>query len=100
MTCISSSRRAAMIARRDKKIEQRDKLEEAYDAASIELESFTLDTGEARQTSKFRDLEKIGAEIDRLDSQIDRINRQLTNRGLVNMGLRRKGNRYFRGLSV
>ena len=88
MTCLSNTRRAELKAQLAKKEAQLARLETAYESGSTEVEGFTLDTGEARQTAKYRSLSEVGKEIDRLESQIARIRGKLRGTGLMNMNLR------------
>jgi len=90
MSCLSPARAAELKAELAKKKAQLLKLETAYDAGSIEIEAFTFDSGEARQSSKFRSLKELGEQIDRFESQIRRISGKLNGTGLMNMNLRRR----------
>jgi len=63
--------------------------EDALTAAMVEVESYTLNTGEGSQTTKHRKIEDLEKTIRVLESQIDRLYRQLNGTGLINMNLRR-----------
>jgi hypothetical protein len=91
MTCISQSRRAEIIAAIEKKQAQLAIVQATYERAlAQENESYTFDSGEGRQQAKFRGLDKIADQIDRLESQIAALQRKLSGTGVVNVNLRRK----------
>ncbi len=89
MSCMSPERRAEIQARIVKKKTQLTKLEAAMDEIT-EIESYKFDSGEANQQTKYRKIENIQKAIDRLEAQIDFLNRKLSGKSNANMNLRRK----------
>ena len=62
----------------------------ALDALSAEtIESYSLDTGEAKQQAKRWDSEKIDALIDRLERRAEHIRQRLAGMGVMNLNVRR-----------
>jgi uncharacterized coiled-coil DUF342 family protein len=98
MSCLSSSRRATLIARIEKKEAQLASLETAYDALIHEIDEYKFNSGEGNQQVKYKSLKQISDEITRLEAEIDSLWRKLNGRGIVNMNLRRKNySGYFGG---
>lgn len=92
MSCITSTQRAIIQARLDKKEAQLSALNDAYDE-SIEnfgIKSFKFDSGEGSQSTTFRGPEEISREINRLETEINRLRRRLSGTGIVNLNLRRR----------
>ena len=93
MSCLTSARRAELRARLVIKEAQLVKLNQAYedaiDTGGISSYRFDVGDGDGEQQTKYRSLEEISKVISSLEADIDRINRQLTGRGLSNMNLRR-----------
>ena len=89
MSCLSSTRRAELIARLVKKRAQLVLVEEALDAAIGGPEAYKFDTNEGSQWLKDRTLKELNDLSDTLEAQIDWITRRLNGTGIVNMNLRR-----------
>lgn len=91
MTCLSSDRRAQLLAR----LEARDaQLTQAYETYLSSLtagtERYRFDSNEGSQSAwktSLRDLEKV---ISILERQVDHLYRKLNGTGIVNFALRRK----------
>lgn len=64
----------------------------AYTAAlaSADVESYQFDSREGKQSTTLRSPSVIAKEIERLESDLDRLYRQLEGGGLVSMNLRRR----------
>ena len=56
-----------------------------------EFESYTLDTGEARQTTRYKEIDKLERAVAILETRLVWINQKINGGGLVNMVLRRRG---------
>ena len=71
----------------------------AYDSTLLAggIESSSFDSGEAKQTFKYFDVDKLFKQIERLESRIDSLNRKLNNRSNVILALRRKYRTYYGG---
>ena len=54
-----------------------------------DVESYAFDSGEGRQQTKFRSLADVTREIQKLESQIDRLYRELQGLSIVNINIRR-----------
>ncbi len=67
-----------------------DPLYTAYENGTTEIESYMLDTGDGEQKTKYRSLDEILDQIQRLESIRDRLTRRLNGTGIVNMNLRRR----------
>ena len=96
MPCISAERKARLTAQLIRKETQLDNLYTAmgeFDGVA----SYKFDSGEGLQQTKYRTIGEIQDIIDRIEAQIDRIQRILYGTGLVNITLRRK--RYCNGYS-
>ena len=89
MVYIPSARRTRIQNRITAKEAALAAAEDALTAAMVEVESYTLNTGEGSQTTKHRKIEDLEKTIRVLESQIDRLYRQLNGTGLINMNLRR-----------
>ena len=60
-------------------------LQENFDS----VESYRFDSGEGSQQTKFRSLSEVTREIQKLETQIDRLYRELQGHNIVNVNLRR-----------
>lgn len=92
MGYLSSARKARIKARIVTKEAQLTAARTAYDAAlaSADTESYKFDSREGRQETVLRSPSVIAREIDRLESEIDRLYRKLEGGGLVSLNLRRR----------
>ena len=88
---ISSTMRAFWAARLEAAQAQLLKAEAAYSAGLLEIERYTLDTGEARQTVEHRDIAKLERAVTRLEARVVWLNQKINGGGLVNLNLRRRG---------
>jgi len=61
-------------------------------AASKGIESFSLDTGIAKQSTKNYNIKDLSMEIRNLNADISRYRRILNGTGLMNIDMRRLGN--------
>lgn len=91
MACISAAKRTYLLNKLKKKTAQLEALEAAYLVAlgNSEIERYTFDSGDGRQSTTRRSPEALQKLINTLESEIELIQRQLTPSGLVNMNLRR-----------
>jgi len=91
MTCLSTDRNTQLQERLTKKLAQLDALYLAYEEALTvsRVESYTLDTGEARQTSKYRNPSELQKQIEYLENDIDALQRKLAGGGVVSIRFRR-----------
>ena len=60
-------------------------------AALIELEGYTFDSGEARQTVRYRKIEALERASAAIETRITWVNQKINGGGLVNLNLRRRG---------
>lgn len=90
MAFFTASRKAAIEAKITKKEAQLLKLETAYDEASTQIAEYRFDSGEGSQRTEYRGLGEISKEMERLEKEIDALQRKLLGIGVVNMNLRRK----------
>jgi hypothetical protein len=91
MTCLSSDRRAQLLAR----LAARDaQLTQAYETYLALLESgnkrYKFDSNEGSQSAWKWDLKELEQVIYSLERMVDHISRKLNGEGVVNMTLRRK----------
>ncbi len=95
MACMSTNKRARLLAQLEKKEAQLLKAETAYDTLldSGDIESYSFDSGEGRQSTKRRALDSLEKTIDRLEAQIDALVRRLQGTGIMNITLSRRENR-------
>ena len=93
MACISSSRRAKLLERLEKKYEQLAKADAAYDLLleKGDIKSYTFDSGDGRQSATRRDLEELRKTIENLEKQISALERKLNGTGIVAFNLTRRG---------
>lgn len=60
------------------------------------VESYSLDDGSGRQSSKRRDVEKVKKIIDMLEADLENVNQQLDCKGgVVSLSMNRLGGRYY-----
>lgn len=91
MSNISVSLRAHYEERLERAMTQQALLDTAYDALlANEIESYTLDTGETRQTVKQKDASKLLELIQNLETYIIWLNQKINGNGLINVNLRRR----------
>jgi hypothetical protein len=91
MSCLSATRRTALIARRDKLIAQIAAAETTLDNA-IErghLTSIEMDSGDGKEKSSYRNPEDLRKFINNLELSLERVLNTLACRGVVNFALRR-----------
>lgn len=95
MSCLSSTRRAELIAQLNKKLAQLENLNAAYDdmIESGSIKSYRFDSGEGSQRVEYRSLDDVQKSISHLEAQIERLRTKLRGGGLSNLNLRRK--QYF-----
>lgn len=85
-------KRARLNERRARLVKSRDSAVDVYDALlSDPKKSATLDTGNGRVSFTNRDLEVVEKQINTLDAEIDKIDRQLCGGTVVNFSVRRHG---------
>lgn len=89
MSCLSSTRRAQLLARLTTKQTQLDQVNTALDSAIGGPEAYKFDTNEGSQWLKDRTYAELMGLIDTLEAQIDSITRKLNGTGVVSMALRR-----------
>lgn len=90
MSCLTTERRTELEERLTKKEAQLVKLYEALDNFDG-VKEYKFQSAETMQQTKYSTIKEIQDMIDRLEAQIDRINRILNNTGLKTIVLRRKG---------
>lgn len=66
-----------------------DAINAAITNGILHIESYTLDTGEARQTVKYKSLSELLKSRDLIQSQVNRLRNILRGTGLMNLNLRR-----------
>jgi hypothetical protein len=91
---MSSARRQQLLDRLEKKQAQLELLYTAFDNTIGEIEQYSTDTMEGKQTTKYRALDDLQNAIDRLEREVDSIVRRLNGRGITNLNLRRKARPY------
>lgn len=92
MSCLTASTRSRLLARKTT-LETLITAAEAALTSALEtgdVESYTFDSGEGSQRTKYRSLEDIQKNLDWLYSRLDFITRRLNGTGIVNLNLRRK----------
>ena len=89
MGCLSTTRIQEITDQTNRLIAQYNALQKAISNGTLHVESYTLDTGEARQTMKYKSFKEMFDIQDRLYSQIERNRRILRGTGLMNLNLRR-----------
>lgn len=89
MGCLSSTRIAEIQAEIDTLKLNLTAINTAITNGSLHIESYTLDTGEARQTIKYKSLNELMSARDLIQSQINRLNGILRGTGLMNYNVRR-----------
>lgn len=89
--------RRILRARLTRKMGLLEKAYETYDELlSDGVESYRFDSGDGSQQTKKRNLNELKTQIDKLESEVDSICRQLDRKGLTNIALRRSScNRLF-----
>jgi chromosome segregation ATPase len=91
MSCLSAERITQLQGRLTRLETQLTNLESQMDEAVAHLEMLSLDTGEAKQITKYRSvLKELYPAQELLWSQIDRTQHLLGGTGVVNLNLRRK----------
>ena len=91
MSNLTATRKAEITARINTKKGQLAKAEAAFDAVLNEpIESYNFNSGEGSQAAKNRKLSDLQDTIDRLENQIDCLERKLRGGGVVNITVRRK----------
>ena len=92
MSYLDPATRAGLTAQLLVKTAQRDAANATLLAAAgnAEVESYSFDSGEGKQTTKRRKPEDIHRLVRELDSEILRIQNRLGGQGVVNMNLRRR----------
>lgn len=66
-----------------------DAINTAITNGTLHIESYTLDTGEARQTVKYKSLVELLKARELTQSQVNRLRNILRGTGLMNLNLRR-----------
>jgi hypothetical protein len=66
-----------------------DAINTAITSGTLYVESYTLDTGEARQTMKYKSLSELLKARELIQSQVNRLRNILRGTGLMNLNLRR-----------
>ena len=89
MGCLSTTRITEITNQTNRLIAQYNVLQTAITNGTLHVESYTLDTGEARQTMKYKSLKEMFDLQELLYSQIERNRRLLRGTGLMNLNLRR-----------
>ena len=91
MSCLSSTRRAELLARLAKREASLAIVEATYDELlATSVESYRFDSTEGEQQTKRRGLAGVKDQLDGLQSEIDSLRRKLGGSGIVNMNLRRR----------
>ena len=91
MANISISMRTYWVGRLEAALAQLGKADQAYEDALNEIDSYTLDTGEARQSVAFKKLDQLEKTIQRLEARVSNINQKINGGGLIRLTLRRYG---------
>ena len=91
MSNISTSMRAYWVTQFDAVQAQLTQANTALLNALNEFESYTLDTGEARQTTRYKPIDELQRAVNILETRLVWINQKINGGGLVNMVLRRRG---------
>lgn len=89
---LCSTRRQQILDRIVKKEEQLISLNTQYDEAleNVSIESYTLDTGNGKQSTKRRNPEEIQKLISTIEKEIDSLYRKIRGTGLVNLNQSRR----------
>jgi hypothetical protein len=92
MSCITSTERARIVTAITTKETQLAAVNAAYleSLTNAEIQTFTFDSGEGKQSTTRRKPGELADAINRLESEINRLRRRLTGGGIVNMNLRRR----------
>lgn len=97
MSCLSTERRAQYQAQLTALTAYLDALDTAITNGVLHIEAASLDTGEGKQTMKYRSMGSMIKDRELIQSQVDRLINILNGTGLVNANLRRKGSYSCRG---
>ena len=89
MGCLSTTRITEITDQTNRLIAQYNALQTAITNGTLHVESYTLDTGEARQTMKYKSFKEMFDLQTLLYSQIERNRRILRGTGVMNLNLRR-----------
>jgi hypothetical protein len=90
MSCLSTARKTRIQERITRWEAYLDRLDTAQQNNVLHVEGYTFDSGEGKQTMKFRSPQHLSEEIERVEQIIDRLYNQLYGTGLMNMNVRRK----------
>jgi len=90
MSCLSASRKQRLIDSINKYEEIKTAIEAALLSGSLEIESYTFDSGEARQVTKYKSFEEMQKAVEWCDSRIEWAYGKLNGTSLINLNLRRK----------
>lgn len=90
MACLSSSRRAQLNARLTQKNTQLTAANALYEQLLADpTASYRFDSGEGMQQTASKKLAEVSKQISKLETEVDRIQRQLGGGGIVNLNMRR-----------
>jgi len=91
MACLGTTTRnkiKAKIARLKSQLESLENtLDEAFEKG---IESYSFDSGEGKQSTKYRSLEDLQKSRDKIEAELDYLYRRLNGGNIVNMNLRRR----------
>ena len=96
--CLTSTTRTRIIAEIDRLEAQLTIIQTTItDALATGIENYSFDSGEGKQSTKYRSFDALLKAEDKIAARIDSLYRRLNSLGVVNVNMRRK--RYDRGNS-
>jgi hypothetical protein len=90
MSCLSTARKTRIQNRIDKLEDHLDRLYTAQENGDLHIESYSFDSGEGKQTLRYKSQKELNDAIDRAEAALDRNYNLLNGTGLMNMNQRRK----------
>lgn len=91
MSCLTSTKRARILAQITKLESQLEITNDALDSAlSTDVKEYRIDTGEGSQRVEYKSPSELRQNIDWIESRLDYLYRRLNGSGLSNLNLRRK----------
>lgn len=91
MSCLTTSRRAEILARISKLEAQLVIANDTLDSGlSTDIREYRFDSGEGSQRVEYKTFDEMTKIVDWLESRIDYLRRKLNGTGLLSMNLRRK----------
>lgn len=93
MACLTSTTRDRIISRINTLEAQATTLETTI-TTQLEngIENYSFDSGEGKQSTKYRSLESLQKQLEKIESQIEKLYRRLNGLGIINLTMNRRKN--------